>query len=99
MSIKTKKNQHKYSFLGLTESMDIFAVGCLLVELLSDGRQIAFNLPQAIDYKHADEHTARIYLKRVLASVPETQFHSLIAIMLDRDPKRRREEFIKVFEQ
>uniref|UniRef100_A0A914HJH8 Protein kinase domain-containing protein n=1 Tax=Globodera rostochiensis TaxID=31243 RepID=A0A914HJH8_GLORO len=66
----------------LTEAMDIFAMGCLLVELLSDGRQIAFNLPQAIDYKNADEHTAKFFLKRLLSAVPDTEFRPLIAIML-----------------
>lgn len=76
--------------------MDIFSMGCLLVELLSDGRQIAFNLPQAIDYKHADEHSTKTYLKRVLSAIPETEFHPLIIAMLDRNPKRRREEFLKV---
>uniref|UniRef100_A0A914HKS3 non-specific serine/threonine protein kinase n=1 Tax=Globodera rostochiensis TaxID=31243 RepID=A0A914HKS3_GLORO len=80
----------------LTEAMDIFAMGCLLVELLSDGRQIAFNLPQAIDYKNADEHTAKFFLKRLLSAVPDTEFRPLIAIMLDRDPKRRRDEFLKL---
>ncbi|KAI3421161.1 phosphoinositide-3-kinase, regulatory subunit 4 [Globodera pallida] len=80
----------------LTEAMDIFAMGCLLVELLSDGRQIAFNLPQAIDYKTADEHTAKFFLKRLLSAVPDTEFRPLIAIMLDRDPKRRRDEFLKL---
>ncbi|KAL3105847.1 hypothetical protein niasHT_026622 [Heterodera trifolii] len=81
---------------GLTEAMDIFAMGCLLVELLSDGRQIAFNLPQAIDYKNADEHSAKFFLKRLLNAVPDTEFRPLIAVMLDRDPKRRRDEFLKL---
>lgn len=81
---------------GLTEAMDIFSMGCLLVELFTDGRQIAFNLPQAIDYKHMDENEAQQYLKKVLAQIPEEEFRPLIGIMLDRNPKRRREEFLNV---
>uniref|UniRef100_A0A915ES12 non-specific serine/threonine protein kinase n=1 Tax=Ditylenchus dipsaci TaxID=166011 RepID=A0A915ES12_9BILA len=49
---------------GLTEAMDIFGMGCVILELLTDGRQKAFTLPQAIDYKKMDErclHAARIY--------------------------------------
>ena len=76
--------------------MDIFSMGCLLVELLTDGRQIAFNLPQAIDYKHMDEHQAQSYLKKLVAHIPEAEFRPLISTMLTRNPKRRREEFLKV---
>ena len=71
-------------------------MGCLLVELLTDGRQIAFNLPQAIDYKHMDEHQAQSYLKKLVAHIPEAEFRPLIGTMLTRNPKRRREEFLKV---
>lgn len=84
------------SFLGLTEAMDIFSMGCLLVELLTDGRLIAFNLPQAIDYKHMDEHQAQIYVKRLFDQIPEPEFCPLIAIMLDRNARRRRDEYLKV---
>jgi len=77
--------------------MDIFALGCLFVELFTDGRQVAFNLPQAIDYKLMDDESAEIYLKRLLSHISEQEFVPLIKIMLDRNPKRRREEFLKVF--
>ncbi|CAK5037531.1 unnamed protein product [Meloidogyne enterolobii] len=81
---------------GLTEAMDIFALGCLFVELFTDGRQVAFNLPQAIDYKLMDDESAEIYLKRLLSHISEQEFVPLIKIMLDRNPKRRREEFLKL---
>uniref|UniRef100_A0A914MAF7 non-specific serine/threonine protein kinase n=1 Tax=Meloidogyne incognita TaxID=6306 RepID=A0A914MAF7_MELIC len=81
---------------GLTEAMDIFALGCLFVELFTDGRQVAFNLPQAIDYKLMNDESAEIYLKRLLSHISEQEFVPLIKIMLDRNPKRRREEFLKL---
>lgn len=77
--------------------MDIFSLGCLLVELFTDGRQVAFNLPQAIDYKHSDDENADAYLKRLLSHISEREFIPLIKIMLDRNPKRRKDEFLKVF--
>lgn len=76
--------------------MDIFAIGCVIVELLTDGRQIAFTLPHAIDYNRMDEHLARLYLQKILNEV-SPDFHSLLTVMLDRDPIRRKEEFSKVF--
>lgn len=71
-------------------------MGCVIVELLTDGRQIAFTLPQAIDYNRMDEHSARLYLQKILNDVSQ-EFYSLLTIMLDRDPIRRRDEFLKVF--
>lgn len=52
---------------GLTEAMDIFAMGCVLVELLTDGRHVAFTLSQAIDYKRMNQDDADLYLQKVLA--------------------------------
>lgn len=80
---------------GLTEAMDIFAMGCVLVELLTDGRQVAFTLPQAIDYKRMEEHAAHAYLQRILSNLP-AEFCPLISIMLDRDPVKRKEMFANV---
>jgi len=75
--------------------MDIFSVGCVLVEMFADGRLIPFNLSQAIDYKRMDEHSARHYIRRIISDIPP-EFHELLTIMLDRNPVRRREEFFKV---
>uniref|UniRef100_A0A1I8B8H4 non-specific serine/threonine protein kinase n=1 Tax=Meloidogyne hapla TaxID=6305 RepID=A0A1I8B8H4_MELHA len=98
--IEANRNYGNNEFInfyeGLTEAMDIFALGCLFVELFTDGRQVAFNLPQAIDYKLMDDGSAEIYLKRLLSHISEEEFVPLIKIMLDRNPKRRREEFLKL---
>lgn len=75
--------------------MDIFSMGCVILELLSDGRQVAFTLPQVIDYKRMDTRNAKLYLKKILQSVPE-EFRSLLSAMLERDPIRRRSEFYEV---
>lgn len=80
---------------GLTESMDIFSMGCVLVELLTDGRHVAFNLSQGIDYTRMDEHVADTYLQKLLSVCPQ-QFRQLLAIMLDRSDSKRKESFEKV---
>lgn len=73
--------------------MDIFAMGCVIFELFTNN--IAFTLPQAIDYKRMDERLAKQYLRKILSNVPN-DFAELLEIMLDRDPVRRKEEFAKV---
>lgn len=42
-------------------------MGCVLVELLTDGRHVAFTLSQAIDYKRMNQDDADLYLQKVLA--------------------------------
>lgn len=75
--------------------MDIFSVGCVIWELISDGRQVAFTLPQAIDYNRMDERAAKIYLRKLLSNIPE-EFCELLFIMLEKDHIKRRKEFYKV---
>jgi serine/threonine protein kinase len=75
--------------------MDIFSIGCVLLELLTDGRQIPFTLSQVIDYRRMDDHSARQYLRGIFNEVPEG-FHELLYIMLDRNPNRRKDEYSKV---
>uniref|UniRef100_A0A914D2B2 non-specific serine/threonine protein kinase n=1 Tax=Acrobeloides nanus TaxID=290746 RepID=A0A914D2B2_9BILA len=76
----------------LTESMDIFAMGCVLVELFTDGRRVPFSLGQLIDYKKMDDYQAKVYLEKVLTEIPD-DLRELITIMLERNPKTRRERY------
>lgn len=85
----------KIYFLGLTDAMDIFSMGCVILELLSDCRQVAFTLPQAIDYNKMDERAAKIYLRKIMTNIPE-EFRELLSIMLERDHVKRREDFYNV---
>ncbi|CAD5215397.1 unnamed protein product [Bursaphelenchus xylophilus] len=80
---------------GLTHEMDIFAMGCVLVELLTDGRYVAFNLSQAIDYTRFDEHVTKDYLDKLLTVCPP-EFGNLLRTMLHREPEKRRKEFEKL---
>lgn len=70
-------------------------MGCVLVELLTDGRHVAFNLSQGIDYTRMDEHVTFNYLQKLLSVCPE-DFRELLSIMLDRNSIRRKENFEKV---
>lgn len=70
-------------------------MGCVLVELFTDGRRVPFTLGQLIDYKKMDDYHAKIYLEKILTDVP-FDFRELITIMLERDPKIRREQYEEV---
>lgn len=56
-------------------------MGCVLVELLTDGRHVAFNLSQGIDYTRMDERVANNYLQKLLSVCPE-DFRKLLSIMV-----------------
>lgn len=62
--------------------MDIFSVGCVMVELLSNGQQIAFTLSQAIDYKKMDDHSAKRCLAGIVSNLPEEYRDLLVCIPL-----------------
>lgn len=93
--IRRSNRENAICVTGLTEAMDIFAMGCVLVELLTDGRHVAFTLSQAVDYKRMDQDAADLYLQKVLADVPP-DFQELLAMMLERNPARRKDGLEKV---
>ncbi|KAE9548761.1 hypothetical protein FO519_008034 [Halicephalobus sp. NKZ332] len=76
--------------LGKTDAMDIFSIGCVLVELFTDGRRSAFSFGQLIDYLSMDDETAKEYVNTVISDVPDA-FKKLISIMLEKNPETRRE--------
>lgn len=70
-------------------------MGCVLVELFTDGRRVPFSLGQLIDYKKMDDYQAKVYLEKVLTEIPD-DLRELITIMLERNPKTRRERYEEV---
>ena len=42
-----------------------------------------------------EAHNAREYVRNILTDVPE-EFHELLFVMLDRNPKHRKEEYTRV---
>lgn len=80
------------------EEMDIFSVGCVLLELFTDGRRYAFNFAKLIDFCSMDDETAREYIEHIVtdSSIPE-EFQQLIKIMLDKNPSIRKELYYKVY--
>jgi phosphoinositide-3-kinase regulatory subunit 4 len=74
------------------EEMDIFSMGCVLLELFTDGRRYAFNFAKLIDYCSLDDETAREYVETIVtdSNIPP-EFQILIKVMLEKNPTARKE--------
>uniref|UniRef100_A0AC35FSA7 Non-specific serine/threonine protein kinase n=1 Tax=Panagrolaimus sp. PS1159 TaxID=55785 RepID=A0AC35FSA7_9BILA len=76
------------------EEMDIFSVGCVLLELFTDGRRYAFNFAKLIDYCSLDDETAREYVETIVTNCDSNippEFQNLIKVMLEKNPTARKE--------
>ncbi|VDK46071.1 unnamed protein product [Anisakis simplex] len=71
----------------LTHAMDIFSMGCVLVELFTDG-QCAFTHEQLIKFKHATDTEAQQIVQQIQQQLPK-EMRRMIALMLSRNPARR----------
>uniref|UniRef100_A0A0N5ASF0 non-specific serine/threonine protein kinase n=1 Tax=Syphacia muris TaxID=451379 RepID=A0A0N5ASF0_9BILA len=72
---------------GLTSAMDVFALGCVLIELFTEGR-FPFTYERIIRYKFADDQGATQLIQRILEYIPE-EWRSIIGAMLNRNPAKR----------
>uniref|UniRef100_A0A915PPG6 non-specific serine/threonine protein kinase n=1 Tax=Setaria digitata TaxID=48799 RepID=A0A915PPG6_9BILA len=72
---------------GLTHAMDIFSLGCVLVELFTEG-QCPFTYELLVKYKHASDAEAQMMIQKIQGQMPE-EFRRLIGLMLHRNPAKR----------
>ncbi|OZC11786.1 hypothetical protein X798_00967 [Onchocerca flexuosa] len=72
---------------GLTHAMDIFSLGCVLVELFTEG-QCPFTYELLVKYKHASNLEAQEMIQKIQEQLPE-ELRSLIGLMLHRNPAKR----------
>ncbi|MFH4975365.1 hypothetical protein AB6A40_002074 [Gnathostoma spinigerum] len=72
---------------GLTHAMDIFSLGCVLVELFTDGWR-PFTYEKMISYRNASETVAEQMLGNILEQLPK-ELRELIRLMLNVDPSKR----------
>ncbi|VDM97464.1 unnamed protein product [Thelazia callipaeda] len=72
---------------GLTHAMDIFSLGCVLVELFTEG-QCPFTYELIVKYKHASYVEAQIIIQKIQEQMPK-EMRRLIGLMLHRNPAKR----------
>ncbi|CAG9536519.1 unnamed protein product [Cercopithifilaria johnstoni] len=72
---------------GLTHAMDIFSLGCVLVELFTEG-QCPFTYELLVKYKHASDAEAQAMIQKIQEQLPE-ELRSMISLMLHRNPAKR----------
>ncbi|VDK85564.1 unnamed protein product [Litomosoides sigmodontis] len=71
----------------LTHAMDIFSLGCVLVELFTEG-QCPFTYELLVKYKHASDVEAQAMIRKIQEQLPE-ELRSMIGLMLHRNPAKR----------
>ncbi|MES1909610.1 MAG: hypothetical protein MHM6MM_002322 [Cercozoa sp. M6MM] len=68
----------------LTSAMDIFSVGCVICEVLTDGKAL-FDLPKLLAYKDGTDTR-----DSVLNSIEDAALRDLVRDMTQRDPAKRK---------
>ncbi|VDM48933.1 unnamed protein product [Toxocara canis] len=71
----------------LTHAMDIFSLGCILVELFTDG-QCPFTHEQLIKFKHASDSDAQLIVQSIQEQLPK-EMRRMVGLMLSRNPAKR----------
>uniref|UniRef100_A0A9J2P287 non-specific serine/threonine protein kinase n=1 Tax=Ascaris lumbricoides TaxID=6252 RepID=A0A9J2P287_ASCLU len=71
----------------LTHAMDVFSLGCVLVELFTDG-QCPFTHEQLIKFKHASDADAQLIIQSIQEQLPK-EMRRMIGLMLSRNPAKR----------
>uniref|UniRef100_A0A914ZQI7 non-specific serine/threonine protein kinase n=2 Tax=Parascaris univalens TaxID=6257 RepID=A0A914ZQI7_PARUN len=71
----------------LTHAMDVFSLGCILVELFTDG-QCPFSHEQLIKFKHASDAGAQFIIQSIQEQLPK-EMRRMVGLMLSRNPAKR----------
>ncbi|CAI5443457.1 unnamed protein product [Caenorhabditis angaria] len=74
-------------FGGLKSSMDMFSAGCIVYELLCDGRA-PFTYSTLCEYQSMSNSEANNHLARLQQDIPP-QFRALLKLLLTREPTLR----------
>ncbi|XP_031568622.1 phosphoinositide 3-kinase regulatory subunit 4-like [Actinia tenebrosa] len=67
----------------LQPAMDIFSIGCVIAELLSEGNKL-FDLSELLAYRNGDYHP-----KAVLEKIEDNQIREMVEHMISKDPSQR----------
>ncbi|KAK6030870.1 HEAT repeat protein [Ostertagia ostertagi] len=83
-----KEKGDEWLFGSLQPSMDLFAVGCVVYELLHDSGKPPFSYGELCHYQRMSSSDAASFLERLLQDIA-SQFRPLLKLLLNRDPSLR----------
>ncbi|CAI4227608.1 unnamed protein product [Auanema sp. JU1783] len=84
---KAKELGDKWMFGTLNHAMDIFSAGCVVYEMLNEGRS-PFNYRQLCEFSRMNHCDAGVYLDKLLANT-SSQFRPLLKMLLNQEPTMR----------
>lgn len=82
-----KQKGESWVFGSLTSAMDMFSAGCVVYEILCEGRS-PFSYGQLCEYIGMKPPEAASHLEKLLADIPQ-QFLPLLKLLLNREPAMR----------
>ncbi|KAK6060953.1 HEAT repeat protein [Cooperia oncophora] len=83
-----KEKGDEWLFGSLQSSMDLFAVGCVVYELLHESGKPPFSYGELCHYQRMSSSDAASFLERLLQDIAP-QFRPLLKLLLNRDPSLR----------
>ncbi|VDM51815.1 unnamed protein product [Angiostrongylus costaricensis] len=86
--INHKEKGDEWLFGSLEHSMDLFAAGCVVYELLHESGKPPFSYGELCNYKLMSDSEAAAFVERLLLSIAP-QYRPLLKMLLSRDPSVR----------
>uniref|UniRef100_A0A0K0DIL4 Protein kinase domain-containing protein n=1 Tax=Angiostrongylus cantonensis TaxID=6313 RepID=A0A0K0DIL4_ANGCA len=86
--INHKDKGDEWLFGSLEHSMDLFAAGCVVYELLHESGKPPFSYGELCNYKLMSNSEAAAFVERLLLSIAP-QYRPLLKILLSREPSMR----------
>ncbi|KHJ92336.1 hypothetical protein OESDEN_07777 [Oesophagostomum dentatum] len=83
-----KEKGDKWLFGSLEPSMDLFAAGCVVYELLHESGKPPFSYGELCHYRRMSNSEASSFLERLLSDIP-AEFRPLLKLLLNREPSMR----------
>ncbi|RCN43493.1 HEAT repeat protein [Ancylostoma caninum] len=83
-----KEKGDEWLFGSLEPSMDLFAAGCVVYELLHESGKSPFSYGELCYYRRMSASEAATFLERLLMDIP-SEFRPLLKLLLNREPSMR----------
>ncbi|CAJ0607230.1 unnamed protein product [Cylicocyclus nassatus] len=83
-----KEKGDKWLFGSLEASMDLFAAGCVVYELLHESGKPPFSYGELCHYRRMSASEAATFLERLLHNI-SAEFRPLLKLLLNREPSMR----------
>ncbi|KAL6735866.1 hypothetical protein Aduo_006271 [Ancylostoma duodenale] len=83
-----KEKGDEWLFGSLEPSMDLFAAGCVVYELLHESGKSPFSYGELCYYRRMSASEAATFLERLIVDIP-SEFRPLLKLLLNREPSMR----------